>query len=142
MKASMLDLRRRMRDVLRALDRNESVTIYYRGKEKAVLSPSRQRTGKSVMVTYAEFIQGVRNRQELKKIKNLLNDLAFQTLPLTENIGHRASVYMEEYTLKTALCLADALIAATAVEHRLTLCTVNRKHYREINGLNLQIFRS
>lgn len=48
MKASILDLRRRMRDVLRALDRNESVTIYYRGKEKAVLSPSRQRTGKSV----------------------------------------------------------------------------------------------
>lgn len=36
------------------------------------------------MVTYAEFIQGVRNRQELKKIKNLLNDFAFQTLPLTE----------------------------------------------------------
>lgn len=48
MKASILDLRRRMRDVLRALDRNESVTIYYRGKEKAILSPSRQRTCKSV----------------------------------------------------------------------------------------------
>ncbi len=94
------------------------------------------------MVTYAEFIQGVRNRQELKKIKNLLNDFAFQTLPLTENIGHRASVYMEEYTLKTALYLADALIAATAVEHHLTLCTANRKHYREINDLHLKIFRS
>lgn len=48
MKASILDLRRRMKDVLLALDRNESVTIYYRGKEKAVLYPSRQRTGKSV----------------------------------------------------------------------------------------------
>lgn len=48
MKATILDLRRRMRDVLLALDRNESVTIYYRGKEKAVLSPSRQRSGKSV----------------------------------------------------------------------------------------------
>ena len=48
MKASILDLRRRMRDVLLALDRNESVTIYYRGKEKAILSPSRQRTVKSV----------------------------------------------------------------------------------------------
>lgn len=94
------------------------------------------------MVTYAEFIQDVRNRQELKQIKSLLNDLAFQTLPLTENIGHRASVYMEEYTLKTALYLADALIAATAVEHHLTLCTANRKHYREIKDLHLEIFRS
>lgn len=48
MKASILDLRRRMRDVLLALDRNESVTIYYRGKEKAILSPSRRSTTKSI----------------------------------------------------------------------------------------------
>ncbi len=48
MKATILDLRRRMREVLLALDRNESVTIYYRGKKKAVLSPCRQLSGKSV----------------------------------------------------------------------------------------------
>lgn len=48
MKASILDLRRRMRDILLALDRNESVTIYYRGKEKAILSPSRHRSDKSI----------------------------------------------------------------------------------------------
>ena len=29
-----------MKDVLLALDRNESVTIFYRGKEKAILSPA------------------------------------------------------------------------------------------------------
>ena len=48
MKASILDLRRRMKDVLLALDRSEAVTIYYRGKEKAILTPSRQRTDTSV----------------------------------------------------------------------------------------------
>ena len=48
---------------------------------------------------------------------------------------------MEEYTLKTALYLADTLIAATAIEHHVTLCTANIKHYREINELNLKIFR-
>ncbi len=37
MKASFLDLRRRMQEVLWALERNESVTILYRGKERAVL---------------------------------------------------------------------------------------------------------
>jgi len=42
-RASILDLRRRMRDVLQALDRNEPVTILYRGKEKGVLRPSRAR---------------------------------------------------------------------------------------------------
>lgn len=40
MKATILDLRRRMADVLRAIDRGESVTVLYRGKEKAVLVPA------------------------------------------------------------------------------------------------------
>lgn len=114
----------------------------FRGHEGAAQLVEDAEDRQVSLVTYMEFIQGVRNRQELKNIKNLLNDLAFQTLPLTENIGHRASVYMEEYTLKTALYLADALIAATAVEHHLTLCTANQKHYRQINDLNLKIFRS
>ena len=39
MKASMLDLRRRMKDVLDALDRNEPVTVTYRGKEKGIIYP-------------------------------------------------------------------------------------------------------
>ena len=40
MKASVLDLRRRMPEVLQALDRNERVTILYRGQERAVLVPA------------------------------------------------------------------------------------------------------
>jgi len=42
MRANMLDLRNRMADILRAIDRGESVTILYRGKEKAVLMPVSQ----------------------------------------------------------------------------------------------------
>lgn len=48
MKASILDLRRRMKDVLRALDRGESVTILYRGKEKGTIVPSRKRKRRSI----------------------------------------------------------------------------------------------
>ncbi len=48
MKVTFHDLGRRVKDVLLALDRSESVTILNRGKEKAILSPSRQRTNKSV----------------------------------------------------------------------------------------------
>ena len=36
MKASILDLRRRMSEVLKALERNEDVTILYRGKKKGI----------------------------------------------------------------------------------------------------------
>ena len=113
----------------------------FRGHEGAAKLVESAHDRQISIVAYMELIQGVRNRLELKKIKSFLNDHAFQTLPLTENIGHRASVYMEEYTLKTALYMADALIAATAIEHHATLCTANRKHYRAINELNLKIFR-
>lgn len=37
MKASVVDLRYKMNDVLKALDRNETVTVFYRGKIKGTL---------------------------------------------------------------------------------------------------------
>lgn len=50
MEASILDLRRRMAEILRAIDRNESIMILYRGQPRAVLVPagSRNRQRKSV----------------------------------------------------------------------------------------------
>ena|ERR1051326_4811942 len=39
MEASIVDLRYRMKDVLRAIDRGETVTVTYRGKEKARVVP-------------------------------------------------------------------------------------------------------
>jgi hypothetical protein len=46
MKASIVDLRYRMNDVLKALERNEDVHILYHGKTKGVLkaTPSRSKT--------------------------------------------------------------------------------------------------
>lgn len=41
MKASILDLRRHMGDILKALDRNEKVTLTYRGHEKATIVPKK-----------------------------------------------------------------------------------------------------
>ena len=46
MKATVVDLRYKMNDVLKALDRNEKVTVLYRGKVKGVLIPSgKQKNG-------------------------------------------------------------------------------------------------
>jgi antitoxin (DNA-binding transcriptional repressor) of toxin-antitoxin stability system len=45
MEASILDLRRRMAEVLRALDRNEPVKILYRGRQRAILHPTGSTSG-------------------------------------------------------------------------------------------------
>jgi len=93
------------------------------------------------VVTYMELMQGTRSKREAQSIKGFLADFGFQMLPLTENIGHRAAIYIEEYSLKGSLCMADALIAATAVEHRVILCTANQKHYRPIHDLEMKALR-
>lgn len=40
MEATVVDLRYHMNDVLKALDRNESVSVLYRGKVKGILRPA------------------------------------------------------------------------------------------------------
>ena len=49
MKASIVDLRYRMKDVLRALERNEDVSILYRGKTKGVITSLREKTSVRVI---------------------------------------------------------------------------------------------
>ena len=51
MEASILDLRRRMAEVLRALDRNESVKILYRGRQRAILVPAGPPEGQRRLVS-------------------------------------------------------------------------------------------
>lgn len=48
MKATVVDLRYHMNDVLKALDRNEDVTILCHGKTKGILSASTARRGGKV----------------------------------------------------------------------------------------------
>ena len=48
MNASVIDLRYKMNDVLKALDRNENVTILYHGKVKGVISSHSQTTSGKV----------------------------------------------------------------------------------------------
>lgn len=48
MTASVIDLRYKMNDVLKALDRNEKVTVLYHGKVKGVLTAATQNTQQKV----------------------------------------------------------------------------------------------
>ena len=62
-----------------------------------------------------ELVQGARDKDDLRIIRRFLAELDFRVLPLTENIGHRSLVYVEEYGLSAGLRAGDAIIAATAV---------------------------
>lgn len=93
------------------------------------------------IVTYMELMQGARDREDLHRVKSLLHDFGFEVIPLSEAIGHRASIYLEEHTLTSGLDMADALVAATAVECNLPLGTANLKHYRPLKDLELRPFR-
>ena len=44
MKASIVDLRYKTKDILKALDRKESVTVLYHGKIKGVIKPAGMET--------------------------------------------------------------------------------------------------
>ena len=43
MKATIVDLRYKMNDILKALDRNEAVKVLYHGKTKAIIVPAKSR---------------------------------------------------------------------------------------------------
>lgn len=91
--------------------------------------------------TYMELLQGAQNKAQQRIIKRFVSDLGFVTLPLTENIGHRALIYIEEYGISSGLRAGDAIIAATAVENNLPLCSANEKRYRVIKDLVLKVLK-
>ncbi|MBT4268241.1 MAG: type II toxin-antitoxin system VapC family toxin [Deltaproteobacteria bacterium] len=91
--------------------------------------------------TYMELLQGATSKDQHKHTKSFIKDFNFMVLPLTENIGHRALVYVEEYGLSNGIRAGDAIIAATAVENNLPLSSSNKKHFKAIRDLNLKVFK-
>jgi len=88
-----------------------------------------------------ELLQGAREKRQHEHILDFLREFSFRMLPLSENIGHRAAIYLEEYSLSYGLRAGDAMIAGTATENGLTLCTSNVGHYRPIKELKLKVFK-
>jgi predicted nucleic acid-binding protein len=114
---------------------------YLRANSKAAQAIENAVERSISVISYMELLQGARDKKEIKIIRDFLKDSGFSIIPLTENISHRASVYMEEYCLKVQMSLADALIAATATENNIQLYTGNNKHYKPVKELKLKIFK-
>lgn len=112
-----------------------------RGNKKAASLMEKSKSRHLSIQTYMELLQSAQNKNQHSYVKDFISTFGFIVLPLTENIGHRASIYIEEYTLASGLRSGDALIAATAVENNMTLPSSNTKHFKAIKDLKFKTFR-
>lgn len=87
------------------------------------------------IVSALELIAGCRNGRELAQRQVFLRRLAVR--PVSVKVSQRARQLMEAFVLSHGLSIPDALIAATALEHGLTLYTRNIRHYQMIPGLSV-----
>ena len=113
-----------------------------RGSDKAAKIIDREEERYLSIQSYMELLQAAKNKKQQTYTKDFLSSFGFTILPLTENIGHRASIYIEMYSMSSGLRAGDAIIAATATENNLTLMTSNAKHFRPIKDLKLKVFRN
>ncbi len=112
-----------------------------RGNEKAARLIERSEDRCISLQTYLELLQCAANKTQHKHTRDFLSTFGFIILPLTGAIGHRAAIYIEEYSLASGLRAGDAIIAATAAENNLPLATSNAKHFRAIKDLSLKLFK-
>lgn len=82
---------------------------------------------------YIECLQGSKSNLEKRIVKKVLDN--FPLLPITPKISQRAIELIDKYSNSHGLLLADALIAATALENNLTVVTYNVDDFKFIGGL-------
>lgn len=75
MKASVVDLRHRMRDILRAVDRNEPVTILYHGKERALIVPLPKRGERPMRIEDHPFFGMWADREDMEDVEAYVRKL-------------------------------------------------------------------
>ncbi len=107
---------------------------YLRGKQEAVDYVDNLTAPLFLsVITVAKLYAGVRDGAERTKLDAFIN--AFSTVPLDREIGVTGGMYRRDYGKSHGTGLADALIAATARLHSLTLVTLNKKHFPMLTSI-------
>lgn len=87
------------------------------------------------VVSAMELIVGCRDSSERRQIERFLGHTV--VLPIAPTASEAAYRLVAKYYLSHGLLIADALIAATALDEGLTLYTLNTRHFRMIPDLQL-----
>ena len=86
-------------------------------------------------ITAGEFLNGARDKDELKLIQHHLEQ--YTILHLNREISGIFIELMNKYTLSHKPFVPDLLIAATCIQSNLPLYTTNIKDFRFIPGLRI-----
>lgn len=112
-----------------------------RGNPKAKIALEREESFALSVVTYAELLQGMRNKLELRLLRKAFHYWNVRFLYINEEISTKALFYIERHFLSGSLTFSDALIAATAIVRGETLFTANDRHYSMIKEVDVEVFR-
>jgi predicted nucleic acid-binding protein len=113
---------------------------YLRGHDKAKQCVESNVPFAVSVVTYMELVQGMKDKNEFRRLQKKFKQWRTDIIHIDAEISARAMFYVQEYSLSHAMQLADALIAATAVQNGQTLVTANDKHYKFIPTLQINRF--
>ena len=101
---------------------NQTVTLFIEQLEIVVDS-----------TVYIECLQGSKSNQEKRIVKKVLDN--FSLLLMNPDMVRRAIELIDTYSNTHGLLLADAQIAATALENDLTILTYNVDDFKFIKNL-------
>ena len=87
------------------------------------------------IITEIELVQGNKSAPDKKRLIKKLD--LFKSIVVTENISNTARNLIFTYSSSHGLFLADAFIAATALQLEIPLFTFNKKDFKFIKNLKL-----
>ncbi len=113
---------------------------YLRGNLKAKSAVEQNIPFSISVVTYVELVQRMKNKAEFIRIQKQIKKWNTEIIQIDKDISSRAMFYVQEYAFSHSMTLADALIAATAIQNSERLFTANEKHYKFIPTIDLLKF--
>jgi predicted nucleic acid-binding protein len=115
---------------------------YFRGNQKAreFISGVSYRDRQVSSLCIMELVQGCRDRQELREVKDFIRENIAAVIHPDEYISEKAIALLEGHASADGLRTIDALVAATALREDDTLVTANYKHFKKISGLEVRKF--
>ena len=115
---------------------------YFRGNQKAkeLISGVPYRGRKVSFFCIMELVQGCRDRQEVRAVKEFIRHNFAGIIHPDDHISEKAISLLELHAGPDGLRTIDALMAATALREDDTLATANHKHFKKIAGLDIRRF--